>query len=70
MHKELISIGLGILVAIIPILLPNLSAIFGYGLFGVAAILVLAGAGGFVRQARRLHAKTREITIFHVTIRK
>ena len=49
MHKEMISVGLGILAAAIPLLVPNLSPLFGYGLFAVAAILVLLGAWGFMR---------------------
>lgn len=70
MHKEMISIGLGILAAITPVLLPNLSAIFSYGLFGVAAILVLLGIGGWLHQAKHSHANATDITIFNVTIRK
>jgi hypothetical protein len=70
MHKEMISVGLGILVAVIPLLLPNLSPLFGYVLFGVAAILVLLGAWGFMRTTRRSNATERGITILNVTIRK
>jgi hypothetical protein len=70
MHKEMISVGLGILAAAVPLLVPNLSPLFGYGLFGVAAILVLLGAWGFVRTAQRSNTKEKGITIFHVTIRK
>jgi len=70
MHKEMISVGLGILAAAIPLLVPNLSPLFGYGLFGVAAILVLLGAWGFMRTTRRSSAKDSGITIFNVTIKK
>jgi len=70
MHKEMIRVGLGILAAAIPLLVPNLSPFFGYGLFGVAAILVLLGAWGFVRTAARSSAEDGRITIFNVTIKK
>ena len=70
MSKEMISVGLGILATIIPLLLPDLSEFFAYGLFGAAAILVLLGACGLLRSSRRSYAKTGNITIFHVTLRK
>jgi hypothetical protein len=70
MHKEMISVGLGVLAAAIPLLVPNLSPWFGYGLFGLAAILVLLGAVGLARTAGRSPAKDREITIFRITVRK
>ena len=70
MHKEMISVGLGILAAAIPILVPNLSPFFGYGLFGVAAILVLLGAAGLLRKQRRACERAGDITILRVTIRK
>ena len=70
MHKEMISVGLGILAAVIPLLVPNLSPLFGYGLFAVAAILVLLGAWGFMRTTARSSAKDSRITILNVTIRK
>ena len=70
MHKEMIRVGLGILTAVIPLLVPNLSPFFGYALFGVAAILVLLGAWGFVRTARHSSAKDSGITILNVTIKK
>jgi membrane protein implicated in regulation of membrane protease activity len=70
MHKEMISVGLGILAAAIPLLVPNLSPLFGYALFSVAAILVLLGAWGFVRTTARSSAKDGGITILNVTIRK
>ncbi len=70
MPKEMISVGLGILSAIVPLLLPNLSKFFAYGLFGAAAILVSLSAWGLLRSRRRIYAKTGNITIFHVTLRK
>ena len=70
MHKEMISVGLGILAAAIPLLIPNLSPLFGYGLFAVAAILVLLGAWGFMRTTTRSSAKDSGITILNVTIKK
>ena len=70
MSKEMISVGLGILVAIVPLLSPDLSRFFAYGLFGVAAILLILGACGLIRSSRRAYAKTGIITIFHVTLRK
>jgi hypothetical protein len=70
MPKELISVGAGILAAIIPLLLPDLSRFFAYGLFSVAAILILLGAYGFVRSNRESYAKTGNITIFHVIFRR
>ncbi|MFM9842137.1 MAG: hypothetical protein ACKVOI_04115 [Dongiaceae bacterium] len=70
MSKEMISVGLGIFTAIVPLLLPDLSKFFAYGLFGVAALLMILGACGLVRSSRRTYAKTGNITIFHVTLRK
>lgn len=70
MSKEMISVGLGILAAIVPLLLPNLSEFFAYGLFGIAAILVILGACGLIRSNRREYVKKGDITIFHVTLRK
>ncbi len=70
MPKELIRVGVGILAAIIPLLLPDLSKFFAYGLFSVAAVLILLGAYGFLRSNRKSYAKTGNITIFHVTLRK
>ena len=70
MSKEMISVGLGIFAAIVPLLSPDLSKFFAYGLFGMAAILVILGAGGLIRSSRRLYAKTGRITIFHVILRK
>ena len=70
MPKELISVGVGILAAIIPLLLPDLSRFFAYGLFSVATILVLLGAYGFLRSNQDIYAKTGNITIFNVTLRK
>jgi len=70
MPKELISVGAGILAAIIPLLLPDLSRFFAYGLFSVATILVLLGAYGLLRSNRNSYAKTGNITIFNVTLRK
>jgi len=70
MSKEMISVGLGILTAIVPLLLPNLSKFFAYGLFGMAALLMILGACGLIRSSRRTYAKTGNITIFHVTLRK
>ena len=70
MSKEMISVGLGILAVIVPLLLPDLSKFFAYGLFGAAAFLVILGAYGLVRSSRRAYAKTGNITIFHVTLRK
>ncbi|HVR66205.1 MAG TPA: hypothetical protein VMT98_06170 [Verrucomicrobiae bacterium] len=70
MPKELISVGVGILTAIIPLLLPDLSRFFAYGLFSAAAILILLGAYGFLRSNRDTYAKTGNITIFNVTLRK
>lgn len=70
MYKEMISIGLGILAAIVPVFLPNLSAAIGYALLGVAAILVLLGAFGLRRKSRLATAKNGNINIFHVTIEK
>jgi hypothetical protein len=70
MSKEMISVGLGILVAIVPLLSPDLSRFFVYSLFGVAAILVILGGCGLVRSGQRKYAKTGNITIFHVTLRK
>jgi hypothetical protein len=70
MSKEMVSVGLGIFVSIIPLLAPDLSRFFAYGLFGVAAILVVLGACGLVRSSRRMYAKTGPITIFHVILRK
>lgn len=70
MSKEMISVGLGILVAIVPLISPDLSRFFAYGLFGVAAILLILGACGLIRSSRRTYAKTGIITIFHVTLRK
>jgi len=70
MPKELISVGVGILAAIVPFLLPDLSRFFAYGLFFVATILVLLGAYGFLRSNRDSYAKTGNITIFNVTLRK
>jgi len=70
MPKELISVGVGILAAIIPLLLPDLSRFFAYGLFSIATILVLLGAYGFLRSNQDTYAKTGSITIFNVTLRK
>ncbi len=70
MPKELISVGVGIMAAIIPLLLPDLSRFFAYGLFSVATILVLLGAYGYLRSNRNPYAKTGNITIFNVTLRK
>ncbi len=70
MPKEMISVGLGILTAIVPLLLPDLSKFFAYGMFGMAALLMILGACGMVRSSRRLYAKQGNITIFHVTVRK
>jgi hypothetical protein len=70
MSKELISVGLGILATIIPLLLPDLAKFFAYGLFGAAAVLVILGACGLVRSYRRSYVKTGGITIFHVNFRK
>jgi len=70
MPKELISVGVGILAAIIPLLLPDLSKFFAYSLFSLSAIFVLLGAYLFVRSNRESYAKTGNITIFHVTFRK
>ena len=70
MHKEMISVGLGILAAAIPLLVPNLSPFFGYGLFGVAAILVLLGLCGLARTSGRTSERDGGITIFRITLRK
>jgi hypothetical protein len=70
MSKEMISVGLGILAAIVPLILPDLSKFLAYGLFGVAAMLVILGVYGLIRSNRQKHAKTGNITIFHVTLRK
>jgi hypothetical protein len=70
MPKELIRVGVGILAAIIPLLLPDLSRFFAFGLFSVAAVLILLGAYGFLQSNRKSYAKTGKITIFHVTLRK
>ena len=70
MPKEMIGVGVGILAAIIPLLLPNLTAFFAYGLFAVAAILVMAGAFGLFRTIRRRYVKDSGTTIFRVTIRR
>jgi hypothetical protein len=66
----MISVGLGILAAAIPVLVPNLSPFFGYGLLGVAAILVLLGAWGFARTIWRSSARDGGTTILNVTIEK
>jgi hypothetical protein len=68
MHKQMISVGLGILAAIIPVFLPNLSEFFAYSLFGVAALLVILGADGLLRAGGAKYVKPDSITIFNVTL--
>jgi hypothetical protein len=64
----MISVGLGILAAIVPVFLPNLSEFFAYSLFGVAALLVILGASGLFRTGDRKYAKPNSVTIFNVVL--
>jgi hypothetical protein len=53
MRKELISVGLGILAAVIPAMWPELSPIMGYAFLGLAGVLILLGIWGFRSQIQK-----------------
>jgi hypothetical protein len=53
MRYDLISVGRGIIAAIVPAMWPELSPIIGYALLGLAGVLILLGLWGFRSQLQK-----------------